>query len=117
MRDAIRMQGWTPEFDRPPGRYDDMDFRGVLRPGWFNCNITFSSLDDAIAAAREFRAAGYVVELLDDVDDFSNTTWITVSKFAGDTSLDDMFRAADALANAFNGCADAHWIDEGKCLG
>jgi hypothetical protein len=112
MRDTInRLQGWIPDFNKP--RANDMDLGGVLKPGWFNCNITFQSLGDAVAAAREFRSAGYVVELLDDVDTFSNASWLTVSKFADTTLISVMFRAVADMADNLNGDADTHWIGEG----
>lgn len=96
----------------PPACDLDFDFGGVLEPGWFNCTITFQTLADAKAAEPEFRGAGYVVELLDEIDEYSNAAWLTVSKFADGVELYGLFEQVLLLADQLNGDADTHWIEK-----
>ena len=89
---------------------DGFDYRGVKTKGWFSTTITFQTRADAEAAMLKLSDAGYVVEMLDERDVLSDACWLTISKFAGDVSLNDMMKPAAALADALHGDADAHWI-------
>jgi hypothetical protein len=106
----IKLQGWTPDFERPRDRHDDEDLGGVLESNWFNVCVTFQSLDDAMVAAREFRDHGYTVEFLDQFDDYSNATFVTISRPAGTATLDQLFDEAIKLAAQLDGDADNAWI-------
>jgi hypothetical protein len=110
MIEALKMQGWLPDYDKPR---DQISFNlegGVLTPGWFNVEVMFSTFDDAKAAEEGFRGEGYVFELLDEIDEYSNTTFAIVSKPAGTATLDDLFDQAIKLADRLGGCADGAWI-------
>jgi hypothetical protein len=67
-----------------------------------------------VGGEREFRDHGYVVEFLDEIDDYSNATFLMVSPLAGT----ELFDAAIQLANQLDGDADNAWIsDSGSELG
>jgi hypothetical protein len=94
---------------------NDLDHRegGVSTPGWFNVVILFQNFEAALAGEREFRDHGYVVEFLDEIDDYSNATFLTVSRLAGTATCDEFFDAAIQLANRLDGDADNAWISDG----
>jgi hypothetical protein len=54
---------------------------GISTPGWFNVGDLFQTFEAALAGEREFRDHGYVVEFLDEIDDYSNATFLTVSRW------------------------------------
>jgi hypothetical protein len=86
---------------------------GVSTPGWFNVGLLFQSFASALAGARKFRDHGYVVEFLDDIDDYSHATFLTVSRLAGTATCDELFNAAIQLADRLEGDADNAWISDG----
>ncbi len=45
-----------------------------------SASIIFGTFDDAKAAERDLRSAGFRVEILDEVDVYSNATWIESSR-------------------------------------
>lgn len=94
----------------PPRAFND---GGVSTPGWFNVGVLFQTFEAALAGEREFRDHGYVVEFLDEIDDFSNATFLTVSRLAGTATCDELFDAAIQLANRLGGEADNAWISDG----
>lgn len=108
-RDALRIQGWLPAYEKPRDR-DYVRPDGVSAPGWFNVEIWFPTFDDFKAAEREFRDEGYVVEMLDGIDHYSNTTFGVISRPAGTATLDDLFDQARKLADRLGGSADGAWI-------
>jgi hypothetical protein len=60
---------------------------GVSTPGWFNVGVLFQTFEAALAGEREFRDHGHVVEFLDEIDDYSNATFLTVSRLILKPSL------------------------------
>jgi hypothetical protein len=94
---------------------NDLEHRegGVSTPGWFNIGILFEDFEAALAGEREFRDHGYVVEFLDQIDDCSSATFLTVSRLAGTATCDELFDAAIQLANGLDGDADNAWISDG----
>ena len=106
---ALKMQGWVPDYDKPRAR-DCARPDGVSAPGWFNVEIWFSTFDDFKVAEQEFRNEGYVVEMLDGIDDDSNATFGVISRPAGTATLDDLFDQARKLADRLGGSADGAWI-------
>jgi hypothetical protein len=110
MIEALKMQGWLPDYDKPRDLESGELKGGVLTPGWFNIEVVFSTFDDAKAAEEGFRGEGYVFELLDEIDEYSNTTFAIVSKPAGTATLDELFDQACALADQLKGSADGGWI-------
>jgi hypothetical protein len=94
----------------PPRNFNE---GGVATPGWFNVGVLFQTFEAALAGEREFRDHGYVVEFLDEIDDYSNATFLTVSRLAGTATCDELFDAAIQLANRLGGEADNAWISDG----
>jgi hypothetical protein len=112
MRDFWNPLAWTVK----PGRRD-FDDGGVSTPGWFNVVVLFETFDAALAAEREFCDAGYVFEILDEIDDYSDATFVTVSRPAGTATCDDLFDEATMLAARLDGDADGAWIADGRPRG
>lgn len=103
----------TPDdCDKPLDRHRDGLVGGVSTPGWFNVEVVFSAFDDFAAARKEFRDAGYTVELIDDaIDECSaGTTFAIVSKPAGAATCSDLFNHAVEFAARLGGWADSAWI-------
>ena len=57
MIEALKMQGWLPDYDKPRDLESGELKGGVLTPGWFNIEVVFSTFDDFEAAEEEFRFA------------------------------------------------------------
>jgi hypothetical protein len=87
---------------------NDYDLKGgVRKPGWFNIAILFSTFEDFKAAEPEFRAAGYIVEMCDEVvDEYARHTFGIISKPAGTATQEQLFDEAVALADQLGGEAD-----------
>jgi hypothetical protein len=111
MIEALKMQGWLPDYDKPRDLESGELKGGVLTPGWFNIEVVFSTFDDFKAAEEEFRNKGYTVELVADaIDEYSAATFAIVSRPAGTATLDEFFDQACALADQLKGSADGGWI-------
>jgi hypothetical protein len=91
---------------------NDYDLKGgVRKPGWFNIEILFSTFEGFKAAEPAFRAAGYTVEMCDEVDEYSDHTFGIISKPAGAATIDELFHEAEVLANQLGGEADSGRIE------
>jgi hypothetical protein len=106
---ALKLQGWKPAYDQPRN-LDYVRPDGVSTPGWFNFEVWFSTFQAAVNAEPELRGAGYVFEILDEIDDYSDATFTVISKPAGTATLDDLFDQASKLAEQLGGDADGAWI-------
>lgn len=95
----------------------NMDEGGISEPGWFNIGVLFQSFEAALAAEEEFRAHGYVFEIRDVIDDYSDATFVTVSRRAGTATCDELFDQAFELAERLDGDADGAWIVEERVTG
>jgi hypothetical protein len=77
---------------------------------WANVYVMFLTYDDAKAAEKELRDAGYKPELLaDEFDDYSTTTFMTVSGRIGTADVEDVFDRIGDLVAALNGEASEYW--------
>jgi hypothetical protein len=59
-----------------------------------------SGLELAMAAEREFRAAGYETNITADLDELSNAAWLII----GRPSNVDLWEDVDKLAKEWGGC-------------
>jgi hypothetical protein len=94
---------------------NDYDLKGgVRKPGWFNIEILFPTFEAFKAAEPAFRAAGYIVEMCDEVvDEYPGHTFGIISKPAGAATIDELFDQAMTLANQLGGEADVGRIEHG----
>lgn len=53
-----------------------MNDGGISAPGWFNIGGLFETFEVAVVSEQELRDHGYVVEFLDEIDDYLNATFL-----------------------------------------
>ena len=112
-RHMMNIEALIAACDRPrdPAGWSNNGYKcGVATPGWFNIEVWFPTFDDFKVGEKGFRGEGYIVEMVDEIDDYTNATFAMVSKPAGTASLDELFKEAGRLADELGGDADNGWI-------
>jgi hypothetical protein len=77
----------------------------------FTALVIFGTWDEAASAKQALRAAGYNTQILDDVDDYSQATWVDVwrpieAADCNDPRFDQEIRRLNAIVDPLGGLAD-----------